>query len=296
MSDLARPVSTAALELVKLTPLMNRTSGSRDVVIGLIDGPVAVTHPDFNADNIRVLNGTSPYSCAQPSSAACMHGTFVAGILAAKRGSSAPAIAPNCTLLVRPIFGEIAQDGGQILRCTPDELATAIIETIDAGARVLNLSAVLTGASLPVARRLEQALDDAARRRVLVVAASGNDGTISSSVITRHPWVLPVIACDRLGRPTPGSNLSGSVGRRGLSAPGQQVTSLGSDGQSRTLEGTSAAAPFVTAAIALLWSELPGVAAPEMKRAMTHARKAQRRTITAPLLNAWASYQVLAAA
>jgi hypothetical protein len=35
-----------------------------------------------------------------------MHGTFVAGILCAKRGSVALAISPDCTLIIRTIFAE----------------------------------------------------------------------------------------------------------------------------------------------------------------------------------------------
>ena len=35
------------LDLVKLTALMERTSGRGDVIIGLLDGPVAMTHPDL---------------------------------------------------------------------------------------------------------------------------------------------------------------------------------------------------------------------------------------------------------
>jgi hypothetical protein len=38
-----------ALELVKLPPLMARTSGRREVMIGLIDGPIAKDHPDLRA-------------------------------------------------------------------------------------------------------------------------------------------------------------------------------------------------------------------------------------------------------
>ena len=35
------------LDLVKLSQLMQLTSGKPEVVIGLIDGPVAVDHPDL---------------------------------------------------------------------------------------------------------------------------------------------------------------------------------------------------------------------------------------------------------
>jgi hypothetical protein len=57
-----------ALELVKLPPLMERTMGRPEVAIGLIDGPVAVTHPDVERQNIRELPDASEASCSQLSS------------------------------------------------------------------------------------------------------------------------------------------------------------------------------------------------------------------------------------
>lgn len=149
------------LELVRLAPLMDRTSGRPEIMVGLIDGPVAMNHPDLAGGNVREV--TRVGSCAQASSAACMHGTFVAGILSAKRNSIAPAICPNCTLLVRPIFTETTPWGGQIPSATPEELAGAIIETIDAGARVLNLSLALAQPSTKGQRELEEVLDYAAK-------------------------------------------------------------------------------------------------------------------------------------
>ena len=140
---------------------------------------------------------------------------------------------------------------------TPQELAAAIIECIDAGARVINLSLALAQPSTKGEQSLEEALNQAVRRGVIVVAAAGNQGTLGSSAITRHPWVIPVVACDVRGRPMNESNLGSSIGRRGLSAPGDGITSLGAEGQPLTLGGTSVAVPFVTGAIALLWSEFP---------------------------------------
>ncbi len=77
---------------------------------------------------------------------------------------------------------------------TPDELAAAIVDCIEAGAHVLNLSAGLVQQSPKGERELEQALYYAAKRGVIVVAAAGNQRTIGSSAITRHPWVIPAWA------------------------------------------------------------------------------------------------------
>jgi subtilisin family serine protease len=272
---------------------MDRTSGSPELKIGLIDGPVVIQHPDLAGDHLHEIPGNNGGACTQANSAACLHGTFVAGILSAKRGSVAPAICPNCTLLARSIFAETEMTNGEMPSATPEELAQAILDCLDAGARVLNVSAALAQPSLKSERALEETLDQAARRGVIVIAAAGNQGTLGSTAITRHPWVIPVVAYDLQGKPMAYSNLGNSIGRRGLGAPGDKIISLGAEGNPLTLGGTSAAAPFVTGAIALLWSEFPAATAAKVKFAVTQAYAPRRTTVVPPLLDAWAAYQTM---
>jgi subtilisin family serine protease len=125
------------------------------------------------------------------------------------------------------------------------------------------------------------------------VAAAGNQGTLGSSAITRHPWVVPVVACDLQGRPMSQSNLASSISRRGLSVPGDNITSLGAEGELLTFGGTSAAAPFVTGAVALLWSEFPAATGAAVKSAVTQAATLRRTTVVPPLLDSWAAYQTM---
>jgi subtilisin family serine protease len=282
------------LDLVELTPLMELTSGRSEVVVGLIDGSVLKQHPELLGANISEISGKQSSQCVQANSIACVHGTFVAGILCGKRNSAAPAICPNCTLLVRPIFAEATLGSEQMPSATPADLAAAIIESIDAGARILNMSVAIAQPSSQGELKLQEALNYALQHGVIAVAASGNQGTLGSSAITRHPWVIPVVACDLQGRPIRYSNLGGSIGRRGLSAPGDQITSLGTEEQPLTLGGTSVAVPFVTGAIALLWSEFPTATAAEVKLAVTQGNGSRRTTVVPPLLDAWAAYQVMA--
>jgi subtilisin family serine protease len=60
--------------------------------------------------------------------------------------------------------------------------------------------------------------------------------------------------------------------------------------------GTSAAAPFVTGAMALVWSLAPRASAAELRLAFLHARGEGRTSVTPPLLDAEAAYRTLAAA
>jgi subtilisin family serine protease len=281
------------LELVRLPSLMALSPGRPEVVVGLIDGPVALEHPDL-ACSTREAPGTAA-ACAQATSAACLHGTFVAGILSARRGSNAPAVCPDCTLIVRPVFAEAVNGDLDSPSAEPEELAAAILACVDEGARVINLSLALMQSSPQARIALLQALDHAARRGVLVVAAAGNQGIVGGTIITSHPWVVPVGACDLSGKPLRESNLGRSIGRRGLLAPGEQVTSLGSEGAPLTLGGTSVTAAFVTGTIALIWSLIPAASGAEMRVAMLKAHARPKPTVTPPLLNAWAAYQALLA-
>lgn len=279
-------------DLVNLTALMEITRGRPEIVIGLLDGPVLANHPNLANARIRNIPGSMSSHCEQ-ATFACSHGTIVASVLIAGRESPAPAICPDCTLLVRPIFGETNAPHEEIPSATPQDLAQAILDSIGAGAKVLNLSAALAQPSTKGECVLEETLDYAAKRGVIVVAAAGNQRTLGSTAITRHPWVIPVVAYNLQGRPMDYSVLGSSIGRRGLGAPGEGITSLGTQGKPEIMSGTSAAAPFVTGAIALLWSVFPTAAATEVRNAVTQAHKQRRASVTPPLLNAWAAYQTM---
>jgi len=277
------------LDLVKLPALMQRTRGDPRVRVAVVDGPVEFADPSLAGARLSEIPGHRGM-CEFASSTACRHGTFVAAILSARRGSGASAICPDCTLLVRPIFAEA---NSEMPTAAADELAEAILDCLDAGALVLNISAALARASLKSERNLEEALDECARRGAIVVVAAGNQGSLGSTAITRHPWVIPVVACDLRVRPMTNTNLGRSIGRQGVAAPGSGVMSLDAAGRPRSIHGTSVAAPFVSGTIALLWSVFPGVTAGDMRIAVT--RPYVRRTVVPPLLDAWRSYQHLAA-
>jgi subtilisin family serine protease len=150
---------------------MSRTKGRPELVVALVDGPVALDHPELALARIKELPADIRGSCSRVKSFACMHGTLVAGMLASRRGSQAPAICPGCTFILRPIFSENTKDNQPMPSASPEELAAAITDAIGAGANVINLSAALVNPSSLGERQLQQALDYSAQRNVLVIAA-----------------------------------------------------------------------------------------------------------------------------
>jgi subtilisin family serine protease len=282
-----------------LQSLMNVSTGRSDLVIGIIDGPVDLNHPAFQTSKIKTIRDLQFNACKNASSIACSHGTFVAGILCAKRGLSAPAICPNCEIILNPIFRE--EDTNKTSNrnvifpsATPEELSNAIIETVDAGAKIINLSLGLSTSSLTVYDKLQQAYDYALHKGVIIVVAAGNQGDIGNISLINHQWIIPVAACDENGLLDPISNFGASIGNRGLMAPGVNIKSTYPGGQYSHMNGTSFATPFVTGAIALLWSIFTdATAASIIYSIIRNVSSNRRRSVIPPLLNAEAAWQLL---
>ncbi|WP_306212868.1 S8 family serine peptidase [Actinoplanes sp. RD1] len=287
------------LELVRLPGLMALTEGRPEVVVGLVDGPVEVDHPGLVADRLRVLGPPShgPTPPAEDNAAAgaagLRHGTFVAGVLAARRGSGAPGIAPGCSLLIRPIL--TGGPGHSAPGASAGQLATAIVDLVVAGCRVLNVSAAFPGPSIGAGVQVRQALDFSMRRGALVVAAAGNHGSVTASVLTRHPWVVPVAGYSLSGAVAGTSDLGRPVGAMGVGAPGEGVVSLLPGGGTGPGGGTSVAAPFVAGTAALLWSLHPTAPAGAIKDALRSSAATSRRGLAPPLLDAAAAWARLGA-
>jgi subtilisin family serine protease len=289
------------LSQIRLSSILNISSGNPDIKIGLVDGPLDYTHKAFQGSRIRAVKESQLAACKSASSIACRHCTFVAGILCAKRGSSAPAICPGCTLLLRPVFmneTQVANDEAinrNILfpSTTPEELSDAVIEVVDAGARIINLSLGLSTSSLTTYPMLQEAYDYARRHGAIILAASGNQGNIGAISLLNNQWIIPVAACNENGQLDPISNFGHSIGIRGVMAPGINITSTSSGGGYAQMSGTSFAAPFVTGAIALLWSIFPKAKTVELVRAIRPTVSYGNRKIIPPLVDIEAAYHIL---
>jgi subtilisin family serine protease len=284
------------LELIKLRSLMPLSSGSPELVIGVIDGPVNFEHPAFHDSKIRTVKDFQLSACKSASSIACMHGTFVAGILCAKREGPAPAICPSCKIVLYPIFNENS-NGNDIAvpSSTPEELSKAIIETVDAGARIINLSLGMSSSSLIVYHSLQEAYSYALQKGAIIVAAAGNQGNIGYISLINHQWLIPVAACDEYGQLDSISNFGPSIGTRGLMAPGVNIRSTTPGGEYAYMSGTSFAVPFVTGAIALLWSIFSESNAAEIIHSLVlgSSNNRTRRSVIPRLLNAEAALNIL---
>jgi hypothetical protein len=244
------PGSPGGLGLDGLERLWFLTRGDPAVCVALLDGPVDQSHPCFRGADLTPVATSLP--AESPRGAAGRHGTHVASVIFGQPPGPVRGIAPRCRGLVLPVFASGA--GDSVRPCSQLDLARAIALAAGHGAQVINVSGgefTPTGAADPL---LAKAVQDCARRGVLIVAAAGNDGCPCLHVPAALPCVLAVGAMDARGEPLPYSNWGPAYQAQGLLAPGEGVLGAAPGGGAVRRSGTSCAAAVTSGVAALLLS------------------------------------------
>lgn len=180
------------------------------------------------------------------------HGTHVAGIIAAAGHRLPRGVGGQCAALpVRVLAGAITGRGGRPFGVgSLTDIDCGIKVAVDRRADVVNLSlgtpATDLDASAPPPHR--EICQYAEEHGVVVVAASGNDGTPEPYFPAVLPTVLAVGSVGSDGEVSPFTSTGPHVV---VHAPGEGIVGLGFRGYRRS-SGTSHAAPFVSGAAALM--------------------------------------------
>lgn len=238
------------------------TGGS--VKLAVVDNGVDYLHPDLAAnfdptnrgyDFVRGDNDPRPDNPAVPEA---FHGTHVAGIAAAVIDNS---FGVAGWAQVRLLAVRCLNDSGQ---GNTTDVASGIRWAVDQGARVVNLS--LGAAYSP--QPLTAACSYAVQQGVLLVAASGNDGSASIN----YPAALH--ACVAVGAINTDSRLA-SFSNYGheqeVVAPGVEIVSTGLNGSFIEADGTSMASPQVAGIAALVLAQDPTLTLSRLRAIITTA-------------------------
>lgn len=250
------------------------------VVIAVIDTGVDYTHPDLTDTASKKSNIISGYNAItrQTGPEAAQddhgHGTTVAGVIAAQNNHKG-IVGAAYNAKVMPIKAMDKKGSGE-----DGIIADGIVWAVDQGAQIINLSI----GSEEQTKVLDDAIAYAAGKGVIVVAASGNkkgydlespapqaDDGAGVAYPGAHPDVIAVAAVDDDDRSADFS-LTGPQVR--LSAPGRRIaTTYSKDGETGIAysTGTSIAAPFVSAAAALLLSKYPDLSREQVEQALLHS-------------------------
>jgi type VII secretion-associated serine protease mycosin len=224
-------------------------SGS-GVTVAVIDSGVDASNPQLRG---HVPAGWDAFGSGDGLEDCVGHGTAVASLIAAQPISSSPfrGLAPGVTIL--PIRASEHVGANDSARGTPDDLARGITTAVGRGAKVINLSLVLTEDRPEVRAAIAAAI----ARNVVIVAAVGNGhdparATDPTPYPAAYDGVIGVGAIDE-------NNLRYAQSQVGpyvdLMAPGSQIQVAAPGHGYQIMDGTSMAAPFVSAAAALVISE-----------------------------------------
>lgn len=219
------------------------SSGSPAVTVAVLDTVADTSHPDLTG-KVRAGPDFVRERCSRPTSLA-RHGTAVAGIVGARTDNALGMASLGWQTSVLSV--------GVLDGCgvgTGSAIATGIRYAVDVGARIVNLS--LSGEANPA---VGDAVAYARARGVLVVAAAGNDGSSTPAFPAAYAGVLGVASTDS------GATRLSSFSNWGpwldLAAPGESILSTAPGGGYASFDGTSFAAPLVSAAAALVLARHP---------------------------------------
>ncbi|MGH8616213.1 MAG: S8 family peptidase [Burkholderiales bacterium] len=275
------------------------------VIVAVIDSGLDYFHPDLRGDSVwrnpkEIVNGkdddgngyvddvigwdfadndNDPFDFTG-------HGTFVAGVIVASplNGAGVLGVNPNVQIMPLRVMNSIGRN-------YPTRTAAAIYYAVQNGARIINLSL----ASQQLSASEKRAVDYAASKGVLVIAAAGNDGRdVKDYSPASLENVLTVAATDPQDRRAGFSNFGGAID---IAAPGVDILSLRArqtdfmlfagvkgykpganfvgapENRYYRADGTSFAAPFVTGVASLVLAARPTLTAAEVRRMLLQSAR-----------------------
>ncbi|MCR3906647.1 MAG: S8 family serine peptidase [Tenericutes bacterium] len=246
-----------AIELMGVNMAWTFTEGSADITIAIIDTGIDTDHDEFTGR----LSTLSYNSRTKQVGLAFVeddngHGTAITGVIGANKDNSKgiAGIVQNSVLLVIKANNLDDPDTTEVdesKQFSDSAIIEGIYYAVNQGADIINLSLGGTYAN-PLT---EDAIEYARLNDVIVVAASGNDGTNEKLYPASFEGVISVGAVDETSTiwdtAEAGSNYNDKVD---LTAPGVSIVTTGLNNQYVTSTGTSLAAPQVTGVLGLMLS------------------------------------------
>ena len=254
------PGFDAARRAIGLPRAHALTRGHPDVLVAVLDTGIDLEHRDRPArlrpgiDCVDILDGASEFigdflGADEDPADEVGHGTHVAGIIGARGKGMPPGVAPQCTYLPVRVLAAMLQEGRRVGAGAIDNINVGVKYAIDRGAHIVNMSLGVrhSGGGLPH----REVVSYAAERGVLIVAASGNDGSQNLYFPGAYDTVLTVGSVGPDGAVSDFSTYGPQVS---IVAPGEDIYSTVPGGGYGFASGTSHAAPFAAGVAALVQS------------------------------------------
>ncbi|WP_413289431.1 S8 family peptidase [Bdellovibrio sp. HCB337] len=267
-------------DMIEASSVWGENVFGQNIKVGVIDSFVDTTHPqlwsniDYNTAEIPGNGidddkngyiddyaGFTFISNPGTGTAVSDHGTHVAGIIAADSTKGyVKGMAPQAKIVPAPFID--GENGGSI-----GDAILALQYVSTRGVKIINAS----WGGAPCMQSLQNAFVELNNKGILVVVAAGNEGT-DLDYSPDYPAAFNMANQITVAAGTP-SDMMVHWSNSGfhlvhLAAPGVDILSTITNKRVGYMSGTSMAAPFVTGAAALLWSDRPQATAVEVKTAL----------------------------
>lgn len=237
---------TPYYEVLGVNTAWDKTTGSKDVVVAILDTGINRTHQDLL--NANILKGYDAVTRTVGVFADEVgHGTAVAGIIAAEANNNFGIAGVAYGVTIMPV--KVSYSGTAIYS---SDLVRGIRYAADNGAKIINMS--LGGYSASIAE--QEAVNYAISKGCILISAAGNGGNGEHADAKSYPasyeGVVSVASCDSFGERSLFSQYNNKVD---IAAIGENIVipNLDENGISvyRTDSGTSYACAIVSGIAAL---------------------------------------------
>ena len=238
--------SESHLSVISAPSAWTVTTGNPNVIIAILDTGVESSHPDLAPD---LIPGWNTYNNNSDTSPVIDHGTTTAGTAgaASNNGIGLASICWSCKIMPMRVCD--SNGWGSY-----SAIATALTWSSDHGARVANISYMVTTSST-----VTSAAQYFQSRGGVVTSSAGNYSTFDNSA--DNPYILTVSGTDWNDVIYSWSNTGNNVD---LAAPGYVFTTYTGGGYGYAA-GTSYSAPVVAGVAALVISANPGLTGAQVR-------------------------------
>lgn len=229
MLEVEEPFMGSSMDWLGVRP--DRKDAGKGVKVAIIDTGVDTSHDSLSGikiTEISLLNEDDRHGNLG-------HGTGIASVIAGQTEDFV-GIAPSTEIVSVRVLNESGEGDSFTV-------AKGIVEAVDQGADIINLS--LGGMDSSIV--MDNAIEYAKLNNVLMVSAVGNEGVQGVSFPARHEDVVAVASVDAKSRVSTFSNYGDEVD---IAAPGVGVITAWEENEFIHFSGTSIATAFVTGALA----------------------------------------------
>lgn len=240
-NDTYFPKQSRDFEVMKVVEAWEQYEPEKEVTVAIVDSGIDLKHPELRS---KLIEGKNFIHEDEPPMDSTGHGTHVAGLVGAVTNNKMgiASAAKNVKIMPVKVF-----EGKTTYMST---VIQGIRYAVDHGADIINLSL----GSYNNMSALEDAIDYAVDKGVLVVGAAGNDNDHAVLYPATYPDVLAVGSVNSAkGTKSAFSNYGETVD---ISAPGTNIFSTWMNGY-ETLDGTSMSTAIVSSVSSMVKQQYP---------------------------------------